>query len=226
MVQINSDSHMNWKWANSSVLKVFVHTFPWNWTYDLNFDCVSYRDFSYRINITLVWTTRFTSITKGKLGNLALDKCLVLFSTWVFGESWLFHTTNCLYAQRRCSCQCSTCFRDVLHPRPGSTKALHRCCAIRTRWRRYRVMRRIQIAGRGHNGIQIPLQGYGYKGRRKKLMKRNCLCLLTLVSMGLNASCEIHHVRISNYVFVIASGTISLLMRQYRCACNGTEILG
>lgn len=139
-----------------------------NWTYDLNFDCLSYRDFSYRMNITLVWTTRFTSISKGKLGNLALDKCLVLFSTWVLGESWLFHTTNCLYAQRRCSCQCSTCFRDVLHPRPGSTKALHRCCAIRIRWRRYSVMSWIQIAGRGHNGIQIPLRGYGCKGRRKK----------------------------------------------------------
>lgn len=169
MVKINSDSHMNWKWANSSVLNVSVHTIPMviePMTLTLT---VWYRDVSYRMNITLVWTTRFTSISKGKLGNLALDKCLVLFSTWVLGESWLFHTTNCLYAQRRCSCQCSTCFRDVLHPRPGSTKALHRCCAIRTRWRHYSVMRRIQIAGRGHNGIQIPLRGYGCKGRRKKI---------------------------------------------------------
>ncbi len=74
--------------------------------------------------------------------------------------------------------------------------------------------------------MKIPLWGYGCKGRRKDLMKRNCLCLLTLVGMGLNASCEIHHVRISNYVFVIASGTLSFLMRQNRYACNGTEMLG
>jgi len=61
---------------------------------------------------------------------------------------------------------------------------------------------------------------------KKKLMKRNCLSLLTLVSTGLNASCEIHHVRISNYVFLIASDTISLLMRQNRYACNGTWHFG
>lgn len=74
--------------------------------------------------------------------------------------------------------------------------------------------------------MKIPLWGYGCKGRREDLMKRNYLCLLILVSMGLNASCEIHHVRIFNYVFVIASATLSFLMRQNRYACNGTQMLG